>query len=280
MSNDTEPSTKTVQEELDKALALLVAERRANALLKAEKDEALDRLRVRHTLQLEEAAAQLDTERKEKDEAVRKLKSVVAEINGSETLQAIRRTLDSSVTTTTATALDWGNPGVVVLSNNVRSKNTTTNTCTFSVDIHEEPEVLLEALFGEQTKVGKTLFQKVIGEGVAYWSFMQCRLTLVQQFDAGGVIPTWVGDSQIPKFLLVVQEAIEEFRQDDRIDAAVREELSMLIKESSREEVYSEAENALLERVHQKFEGSLEERKWTKLKVRSLRGANMMQCKE
>ncbi|GMH75030.1 hypothetical protein TrST_g8509 [Triparma strigata] len=144
----------------------------ANALLKAEKDEALDLLRVRHTLQLEEAAAQLDTERKEKDEAVRKLKSIVAEINGSETLQEIRRTLDSSVTTTTATALDRGNPGVVVLSNNVRSKNTTTNTCTFSVDIHEEPEVLLEALFGEQTKVGKTLFQKVIGEGVAYWSFM------------------------------------------------------------------------------------------------------------
>ena len=85
MSNDTEPSTKTVQEELDKALALLVEERRANAQLKAEKDEA----QARHTLQLEEAVAllnaekdeataQLDAERKAKDEAVRKLKTVVA----------------------------------------------------------------------------------------------------------------------------------------------------------------------------------------------------------
>ena len=144
-------SDETVQEELDKALALLIAERRANALLKAEKDE---------------------------------------------TLQAIRRTLDSSVTTTTATALNRGNPGVVVLNNNVRSKNTTTNTCTFSVDIHEEPEVLLEALFGEQTKVGKTLFQKVIGEGVVYWSFMfnttiRCDLLLrmrVVRQDRDGVV--------------------------------------------------------------------------------------------
>ena len=51
-------------------------------------------------------------------------------------------------------------------------KNTTTNTCVFSLVIHEVPEALLEALLGNQTKVGKMLFQKVLEEGVAYWSFM------------------------------------------------------------------------------------------------------------
>ena len=54
--------------------------------------------------------------------------------------------------------------------------------------------------------------------------------------------------------------------EDDRIDAAVREGLSALIKERSREEVYSEEEIALLQRVRQKFEGSLEEGKWKELK--------------
>ena len=42
-----------------------------------------------------------------------------------------------------------------------------------------------------------------------------------------------------------------------------------MIKECSGEEVYTEEEEAMLQRVHQKFEGSLEESKWTKLEVRS-----------
>ena len=66
-----------------------------------------------------------------------------------------------------------------------------------------------------------------------------------------------------------VQDAINEFRQDDRIDAVVREEISELMEERWSEEVYSEEENALLQRVRQKFEGSLEESKWKKFKVRS-----------
>ena len=62
-------------------------------------------------------------------------------------------------------------------------KNTTTNTCVFSLVIHEVPEALLEALLGNQTKVDKMLFQKVLEEGVAYWSFMfegtkSCNLLL------------------------------------------------------------------------------------------------------
>ena len=97
----------------------------------------------------------------------------------------------------------------------------------------------------------------------------QCRVTFVNQVDAGGVIPTWVVDSKIPKSLSTVQEAIDEFRQDDRIDAAVREGISEVIEERWREEVYSQEENALLQRVRQKFEGSLTEGKWKELKVRS-----------
>ena len=177
MSNDTEPSTKTVQEELDKALALLVEERRANAQLKAEKDEA----QARHTLQLEEAVAllnaekdeataQLDAERKAKDEAVRKLTAVVAEISSDATLQARRRRADA--TATSVEPLDPDNPMVRKVGANVLSQNTTINDCRTDVTIHEEPQVLLEALLGEQTKVVKTLYQKIVQEGVAYWSFM------------------------------------------------------------------------------------------------------------
>ena len=44
-------------------------------------------------------------------------------------------------------------------------------------------------------------------------------------------------------------------------------------------EVYSEEEEALLQRVRQKFEGSLEESKWTQLKVRSCRNeATSKEC--
>ena len=76
-------------------------------------------------------------------------------------------------------------------------KNTTTNTCVFSLVIHEVPEALLEALLGNQTKVGKMLFQKVLEEGVAYWSFMfegtkSCdlllRMQVVRQDEEGVLI--------------------------------------------------------------------------------------------
>ena len=74
-----------------------------------------------------------------------------------------------------------------------------------------------------------------------------------------------------------VPYAIDEFRQDDRIDAVVREDVSTFIKERSREEVYSQEEEALLQRVRQKFEGSLEEGKWKELKVRSCEERNYKQ---
>ena len=97
----------------------------------------------------------------------------------------------------------------------------------------------------------------------------QCRTTLVQQMDAGGAIPTWVVDKTAPRALKAVQDVIDEFRQDDRIDAADREELLALMEGRCRKEVYSEEEDALLQRVRQKFEGSLTEGKWKELKVRS-----------
>ena len=79
--------------------------------------------------------------------------------------------------------LDLAAPGVQKVGGNMLVKNTTTNTCVFSLVIHEVPEALLEALLGNQTKVGKMLFQKVLEEGVAYWSFMfegtkSCNLLL------------------------------------------------------------------------------------------------------
>ena len=56
--------------------------------------------------------------------------------------------------------------------------------------------MFLEALLGDQTKLGKTLFQKVVEEGVAYWSFMVstticCDLLLrmrVERQDRDGVV--------------------------------------------------------------------------------------------
>ncbi|GMH56674.1 hypothetical protein TrST_g10865 [Triparma strigata] len=93
----------------------------------------------------------------------------------------------------------------------------------------------------------------------------QCRATFVTQLDAGGVIPTWVVDSKMPEALSGVQSFIDQFRQDKRIDAADREDLSTLLKERWMEEVYSEEETALLQRVRQKFEGTLKEGKWKQL---------------
>ncbi|GMH94195.1 hypothetical protein TL16_g12834 [Triparma laevis f. inornata] len=75
----------------------------------------------------------------------------------------------------------------------------------------------------------------------------QCRLSLIMYFDAAGIIPTWVLDSLAPDNLDVVQQAIDEFRQDDKIDTADNEDFSAYIKEHWREEEYSEAEQLRIE---------------------------------
>ncbi|GMI07790.1 hypothetical protein TrLO_g11561 [Triparma laevis f. longispina] len=80
----------------------------------------------------------------------------------------------------------------------------------------------------------------------------QCRATFVTQLDAGGSIPTWVVNKKVPN-----SPMINEFRQDEKVDAADLREMATFMRERAQDEVYSEEENALLERVRKKFEGSL-----------------------
>ncbi|GMH56789.1 hypothetical protein TrST_g10899 [Triparma strigata] len=157
---------ESLKAELKQAVALLQAEREAKAEAARLNAEAVARLNA----EKEEAVAQLDAERKAKDETVRKLTTVVAEINSDATLQARRRRVDA--TAASVEPLDPDNPMVRKVGPNMFSQNTTINNCRTDFTIHEEPQVLLEALLGDQMKLGKMLFQKVVEEGVAYWSFM------------------------------------------------------------------------------------------------------------
>ena len=91
-------------------------------------------------------------------------------------------------------------------------------------------------------------------------------MTLIQQLDAGGAIPTWLDDKKMPVALSAVQEAIDDLRQDEKIDNADRADLLRLMKGAWRAEKYSKEEIALLQRVRQKFEGSLKDGKWKSLK--------------
>ena len=88
----------------------------------------------------------------------------------------------------------------------------------------------------------------------------------MQKLDAGGIIPKSLVNSKIPNALAVVQDATDEFRQDEKVDAAERRELAILMREAWEDEVYSEEEEALIQRVRQKFEVSLDESKWKLLK--------------
>ena len=151
---------ESLKAELKEAVALLQAEREAKAEAARLNAEAVARLNA----EKEEATNQLKAQLEEKDEAVRKLRTVVAEINSDAALQA-RPAISVE-------PLDPDNPMVRKVGANLLTQNTTINDYRSDVSIHEEPQVLLEALLSNQTKVGKMLFQKVIEEGVAYWSFM------------------------------------------------------------------------------------------------------------
>ncbi|GMH78176.1 hypothetical protein TrLO_g2562 [Triparma laevis f. longispina] len=87
----------------------------------------------------------------------------------------------------------------------------------------------------------------------------QCKLTLIQQLDAGGFVPAWVVNKKIPEGLNTVQEAIEEFRQDEKIDAAEQLDLATSIRESWRTEVYSDEEELLLNRMKEQLGEGLNE---------------------
>ena len=148
MSSEIEALNESLKAELKEAVALLHAERES-------KDQALAQLNEK-----EEAVAtlseKLSAERSQRQE---------------ERKQSRRRTLDAS-SPVSSEPLDWDNPDVQKVDN-ILSKSSTMNRCWFSVDVHEDTEVLLETIVGEHTKVGgKTLFQKVVEEGVVYWSYM------------------------------------------------------------------------------------------------------------
>ncbi|GMH82067.1 hypothetical protein TL16_g09138 [Triparma laevis f. inornata] len=76
----------------------------------------------------------------------------------------------------------------------------------------------------------------------------QCRVTYVLKLDAGGNIPTWVMDKKMPLALSVVQEAIDEFRQDEKVDAVELEEKATLMRGRWEDEVYSDEEECVLEK--------------------------------
>ncbi|GMI10087.1 hypothetical protein TrVE_jg4413 [Triparma verrucosa] len=193
---------KLLKKVKDEAASELAAERLLKEAAAAQLDverkakEANAEAVARLNAEKEEAAAQLDAERKAKDEAVRKLATVVAEINSDTTLQARRRRVDASATYIVE-PFDRDNSRVKRVGTNVLSESTTTHTCRTNVTIHEEPQVFVEALLGDQTKVGKMLFQKVVEEGVVYWSFMFegmkkcCDLLLrmqVERRDEAGIV--------------------------------------------------------------------------------------------
>ncbi|GMH53591.1 hypothetical protein TrLO_g210 [Triparma laevis f. longispina] len=152
-----------LREEKDEAVAKV-------AQVNAEKDEAIAKL----TAEKKETVVKLANER----EAERKqFENVIAELNKDETLQNKRQLLENSYTTTTH-PLDCDDPGIK-FNNNVLTE--TTNSCRFSVSIHEEPEAFLDALMKDktETEISKTLYQKVIQDErvrdsrvVVYWSFM------------------------------------------------------------------------------------------------------------
>ena len=138
----------------------------------ASKVKALEKTVARLTAEKEEAVSQLDSERKAKEEAVARLDAErkAKEVKNDATLQARRRRADA--TSTSFEPLDPDNPTVRRVGPNMLNENSTINNCRTDITIHEEPQVFLEALLGDQPKPGKMLFQKVVEEGVAYWSSM------------------------------------------------------------------------------------------------------------
>lgn len=88
----------------------------------------------------------------------KQFENVISKINNDEALQSTRQRLDDA----SSQPLDRDNLGVDQFDQNVLNENTITNTCRFSVKIHEEPKSFLDALLTDQTKDGKMLYQKVV----------------------------------------------------------------------------------------------------------------------
>jgi len=90
----------------------------------------------------------------------------------------------------------------------------------------------------------------------------QCKVTYIQYLDAGGLVPTRVVESKILLALSPVASLRDEFQRDDEIDEMERNELARVIKDE--QQVYSEDEDSLIQRVQEKL-GALKEENFEEL---------------
>ncbi|GMH82415.1 hypothetical protein TrST_g12581 [Triparma strigata] len=141
---------KKVKDEAE--LELAASLRREEAALR-EKEAALRR----EEAALREKEAALRREADAVEEERKKFLAVISQIKEGNTLPT--------------KPLNRNTPGVKKFGPNVLSENTTINNCRTNVTIHKEIEAFLEALFGDQTKLGK-LYQKTVEKDIFYWSFM------------------------------------------------------------------------------------------------------------
>ncbi|GMH62401.1 hypothetical protein TrST_g13775 [Triparma strigata] len=147
----------------------LAAERLAKETALREKEAAL-----RENTALREKEAVLTREKEAVLEEQKKIFSAVMsrlEKEGDAFQKKLRRPDGADSSSAPAEPLNRATPGVKKVGD-VLSENTTINNCRTNVTIHEDPKVLLEAILSDQMKVGKTLYQKTVEEGIFYWSFM------------------------------------------------------------------------------------------------------------
>jgi hypothetical protein len=62
----------------------------------------------------------------------------------------------------------------------------------------------------------------------------RCMITMTQKLDAGGFIPTSVVNSKIPESFSVLQEFIDEFKQDREVDASILGNMATIFGATSR----------------------------------------------
>jgi len=76
----------------------------------------------------------------------------------------------------------------------------------------------------------------------------QCRVTIYQYLDAGGVIPRSLMTSKLPDAMSPVIEMRDEFQRDDEIDKLERDELAATIRDLPQ--TYTAEEDILINKVH------------------------------
>jgi len=90
----------------------------------------------------------------------------------------------------------------------------------------------------------------------------QCRVTIYQYLDAGGVIPRSLMTSKLPDAMSPAIEMRDEFQRDDEIDTMEWDKLARVIKDE--QQVYSEDEDSLIQRVQDEL-GTLKEEDFEEL---------------